>query len=253
MDPDLIAVQPKGAKPPLFCVPPAASTAMRFEKLANYLGVETPLYGFEYPGMDGKADPFTSIPKMAQAYVQEILIVQSQGPYFLAGMCYGGIVAFEMAQQLLALGHQVAFLGLLDSNYAPRKRKQLSYYAHVIRQYVNRVIFQRENSGVEIIKRRKRRSFDKNDPISKRIQNVFNANLFARLQYSSPPYPGKITKFSTDWVIAKQATKRWKKATSFGLEDHTVPGSHVRRSPDDSGMMDEPNVQVVAKKLKRMP
>jgi hypothetical protein len=114
---------------------------------------------------------------------------------------------------------------------------------------INKVIFKREEPLVELVKRSWRGQQDENDPWQQRIRKVFASNLIARLEYTSPVYPGKITKFSTDWVIAQKATREWQKATSFGLEDHIVPGSHIRRSPDDTGMMEEPNVQVVALKL----
>jgi thioesterase domain-containing protein len=111
------------------------------------------------------------------------------------------------------------------------------------------VILHREKPVVELLKRNWRGQRDEDDPLQQRIRKVFASNLMARLEYTSPVYPNKITKFSTDWRIAQQATKEWRKATSVGLEDYIVPGSHIRRSPHDTGMMEEPNVQVVAQKL----
>ena len=97
----LVDFRTSGTKPPLFCVPPAGTTAMRFEKLIKYLGDDQPAYSFEYAGMDGKTEPFTTIQFMAQAFIQELRVVQPEGPYFICGMCFGGIVAYEMAQQLI--------------------------------------------------------------------------------------------------------------------------------------------------------
>jgi thioesterase domain-containing protein len=52
---------------------------------------------------------------MAADYIDEILSVQPIGPYFLAGYCFGGIVAFEIAQQLRTLGHEVGLLANFNS------------------------------------------------------------------------------------------------------------------------------------------
>jgi thioesterase domain-containing protein len=55
---------------------------------------------------------------MATQYLEAMLKVQPEGPYFLGGWSMGGAVAFEMAQQLRVRGERVAVLALLDS-YAP--------------------------------------------------------------------------------------------------------------------------------------
>jgi thioesterase domain-containing protein len=52
---------------------------------------------------------------MAAHYATAIRKVQRRGPYFLAGWSFGGLVAFEMAQQLIAAGEPVGWLGLFDS------------------------------------------------------------------------------------------------------------------------------------------
>jgi thioesterase domain-containing protein len=53
---------------------------------------------------------------MASAHVAQLRTVQPNGPYLLAGWSFGGVLAFEMARQLVALGERVDFLGLLDAN-----------------------------------------------------------------------------------------------------------------------------------------
>jgi thioesterase domain-containing protein len=52
---------------------------------------------------------------MAAVYVKEIRRVQPHGPYFIAGYCMGGTVAFEVAQQLHELGEPIALLALFDT------------------------------------------------------------------------------------------------------------------------------------------
>ena len=52
---------------------------------------------------------------LAAAYIAEVRAVQPEGPYFLGGLSFGGIVAFEMAQQLYACGQEVGLLALFDT------------------------------------------------------------------------------------------------------------------------------------------
>ena len=52
---------------------------------------------------------------MATHYIREIQTRQARGPYHLLGASFGGLVAYEMAQQLRAEGEETALLALLDT------------------------------------------------------------------------------------------------------------------------------------------
>jgi thioesterase domain-containing protein len=56
-----------------------------------------------------------SVPELAGEYVEIIRRQQPRGPYRLGGISFGGIVAYEVAQQLVASGAQVEFVGLIDA------------------------------------------------------------------------------------------------------------------------------------------
>jgi amino acid adenylation domain-containing protein len=245
----LVGLQTLGAKPPLFCVPASATSAMRFEQLAKYLGKDQPVYSFEYAGMDGKSEPFTSIHNMAQAFIQELRTVQPKGPYYLTGLCYGGVVAFEMAQRLVNQGHQVAFLGVLDSNFPPEKRISLIYYYILTKQFIAKIQGSNLKVNVPGLERASKR-FTDTDPLKIRFQHIFTTHHIARMGYSSQPYPGKITRFSTDSPHARRSTKGWAKATTGGLDVLMTPGGHgARKQEGQTSFMQEPNVQIVAQKL----
>jgi thioesterase domain-containing protein/acyl carrier protein len=55
-----------------------------------------------------------SVEALARAHLERVRVVQPQGPYRIAGYSFGGLVAFEMAQQLRAAGQEVELLFLLD-------------------------------------------------------------------------------------------------------------------------------------------
>src|SRR5207247_2470137 len=57
-----------------------------------------------------------TIEEMAARYLSELRVAQPNGPYRLGGWSMGGVVAFEMAQQLTSLGQEVALLALVDSS-----------------------------------------------------------------------------------------------------------------------------------------
>ena len=111
----LVAIQPSGSRPNLFCMHGAGGNVLIYRELSQFLGADQPFYGLQAQGLDGSCPPLTRIEDMAVAYVKEIRRAQPRGPYYLSGYCMGGTVAYEVAQQLQAQGEQIAFLGLFDT------------------------------------------------------------------------------------------------------------------------------------------
>ncbi len=106
----LVAIQPTGSAVPLFLVPGIGGTALTFGKLARLLGPEQPVYGLQARGLDGKAKPFTSVVEAATHYLEEVRSLRPAGPYLIGGTCTGGVIAYEMAQQLRARGESVTLI-----------------------------------------------------------------------------------------------------------------------------------------------
>ena len=77
---------------------------------------DQPIYGFKARGLDGVTEPHHSTEEMARDYVREMRAIQPDGPYLLCGECVGGIVAYEMAQQLHGEGHQVGLVAMMDTD-----------------------------------------------------------------------------------------------------------------------------------------
>ncbi|HMI17032.1 MAG TPA: amino acid adenylation domain-containing protein, partial [Bradyrhizobium sp.] len=111
----LVPLQPLGAKPPFFLAHGWGGDVFVFLGLAELLAPDQPAYGLQAVGLDGKSARHTTIENMAAHYVQEIRSFQPEGPYYLGGYSMGGLIAFEMAQQLHRLGQRVALLVLFDT------------------------------------------------------------------------------------------------------------------------------------------
>lgn len=115
----LFAIRTKGSKPPLFLINAMGTGMLAYKLLTKYLDPERPVYGIRAIGMDDSRIPQNRIEQMAQTYIKEMRSVQPQGPYFVAGVCTGGTIAFEIASQLNSCGSKVEFLGLIDSTARP--------------------------------------------------------------------------------------------------------------------------------------
>jgi acetoacetyl-CoA synthetase len=104
-----------GSGRPLFMVHSITGSVMECLTLAGMLQSERPVYGLQALGLDGDEAPLHSVEKMAKGYVQRMRDVQPNGPYALVGYSFGGLIAFEIAQQLVAAGEKIEMLCLLDT------------------------------------------------------------------------------------------------------------------------------------------
>ncbi len=113
-DPRPIALTTDAGKPPLYML----AGVHLYRQLARKLHGEYSVHGV-YVGRElemlERGERIPSIEVLAQEYLEILLRHQPRGPYCLGGMSFGGIVAYEVAQQLRARGAEVAFLCLIDS------------------------------------------------------------------------------------------------------------------------------------------
>ena len=78
----LVEIQPKGSRPPFFCIHPHGGNVLVYRELSRQLGSDQPFFGLQSRGLDGRQEPLARIEDMADLYLAEIRRVQSHGPYF---------------------------------------------------------------------------------------------------------------------------------------------------------------------------
>jgi thioesterase domain-containing protein/acyl carrier protein len=110
----IVSLQSLGSRPPIFFFHTHGGTAGYSAKFIKYLGTDQPSYGVHSQGLSG-APAHLSVEEMAQHYVRELRSARPAGPYFLFGYCSGGLVAFEVARQLVRQRQEVAFLGMFNT------------------------------------------------------------------------------------------------------------------------------------------
>lgn len=258
----LVEIQKGGSKPPFFCIAAADGSILRYRELAQHLGSEQPVYGLQPQGIDGKQTFHSRIEDMAAHYIEEIRTFQPEGPYFLGGFCGGGIVAFEMAQQLHAQGQKVALLALLDA-YIDESSQPIPFNVHHHRSYLSQLgpleklnyilprikgkILNTIKSRIYLITYKLYRNNGRplpqvspNNPLVK--ESFFNK---AVSQYVRQVYPGRVSLFRPDKGIVTwhhDPTFGWGKLAAGGVESHDIPGWHT-------DFLGEPYVEFLAAKL----
>jgi thioesterase domain-containing protein len=263
----LVPIQPSGSAPPFFCVHAVGGNVLEYYDLAKYLGADQPFYGLQSRGLNGEA-PHTRIEDMAAHYIAELRQIQPQGPYFIGGRSLGGIIAYEMAYQLRAQGHEIALLAVLDSYPVGYERTSAASSLKVrARRLGNR--FSAHLTNVRSLPGREKLSYlldkSKYGPVRVKskiwrtiyrsyknlglnlpqaLKDVEQFNWLAAQQYHPQPFDGRVTLFwaSKDLRAKFDMIEGWKTLARGGMELHEISGTHL-------DMIKEPHVADLAKQL----
>jgi len=198
---------------------------------------------------------------MAALYIKEMRAVQPEGPYFLLGASFGGLVVYEMAQQLLEQNQQVALLAMLNTNcpvYSFAKRLRC-HVGHLVekgpREYAQGIVNRRFTGRVSETKNETANGLDpeiqkvlaKDSGVDQSLVRTVLAIMAADEQYvpARRVYPGKITLFWARDAKRDFEDNRlgWRKLARAGLEVHILPGTHT-------SIREEPHVAELAAKLR---
>jgi thioesterase domain-containing protein/acyl carrier protein len=256
----LIAIQPHGPKRPLFCVHPGGGTVLGYIDLARHLGSEQPFYGLESLGLNEEEKSYARVEDMAAHYIEAMQAVQPQGPYLLAGWCFGGLVAFEMAQQLQAQSQEVSFLGLLDISAGRGASEELqelddaAFLVKLVAQDISLSLDHLRQLGsdeqllyvIENVRQLNLIPPDIGLAQARCLVQILKSHIHAAKAYIPQPYRGRATLFRASEETAADSqdlTLGWEKLATEGVDLHWVPGNHHT-------MVVEPHVQVLAKQLR---
>lgn len=92
-------------------------------ELARGLGADRPVFVLEQHGLNGQEVPLT-IGQMAEDHLRTLSSFLPHGPYHLAGLCNGAVIAHEIANRLRDAGEHVGSLIAID---LPPKRNRGNY------------------------------------------------------------------------------------------------------------------------------
>ena len=265
----LVTIQDSGSRPPFFCVHGAGGNVLIYRELSQNLGSDQPFYGLQSQGLDGANPPLTKIEDMAALYKKAIRRRQPHGPYLLGGYCGGGLIAFEIAQQLRSEGEEIALLALLDtmnfSRISPFSIGSRVYYscervwfhaANFMRlDFKGKVSFFREK--IQVLRNRLpvwwgmllgkfQRNSKSTRSESRVLGNIWQANDLACQKYVPKPFPGVVTDFRPlkQYRAFDKPDAKWDR---LALQGQTVVVLPVY----PAGMLLEPFVKHLADALRK--
>ncbi len=227
----------KQGRLPLYCVHGVGGNVLLFHALAKALGADQPFYGIQARGVDGRLIAESTIQGMAASYVREIRQAQPKGPYAISGYSSGGIIAFEVAQLLMAAGETIALLAVFDSIHPDYygvasgmavpmhelRRKGFWAFTTTTLSWLYLNVQQRLRTKLVQLHRKLHRRL----PRFLRAHYLALTYFEALKRYEMKPYPGKLTifraskkRFETDPSLG------WRKYVAGEIEIVEVKGSH---------------------------
>ena len=111
----LVPIRKGGNKPAIFLVHDGDGETMLYRNLALRLDPDHPIYGLQPHSHSKHPILHTRIEEMAAYHIDKMHTVQPQGPYFIGGMCAGGVIAYEIARQLQSQSETVGMVALIDA------------------------------------------------------------------------------------------------------------------------------------------
>ncbi len=247
----IVPIQANGLRPPLFGI-----HNLDFNSIPSRLGNQQPIYGLHYAIAEpiGTKLSLPSVEELAAHYIEQMRLIQPKGPYYLMGYSYGGLVAYEMAQQLVAKGEKIALLVLINSFLKIKK----IYFP--LNKIINNILQMGLPRLIKSNKIRLKNAFNnyiKTWYIQESDLHLYNPHLYTPAplrqsmnSYIPKPYSGR--------VIFLKATEldpllenfnytheypdvAWKKLLS-DLVIYEIPGDH-------SKILQEPYVEILSQKL----
>jgi amino acid adenylation domain-containing protein len=268
----LVALQPNGSKRPFFCVHPATGNIFGYIRLAHHLGIDRPFFGLQDPKLFGEGSVDAAIADIASSYIKAIREVQPEGPYLLGGWSFGGLAAFEMAQQLRKQGQQTALLVIIDASSPVHQLRRFTsadaaQILSILAMEMAPGTATDSRSLVENLRRLPARELqvkyvvdyvkEHNDSLVipsyadkylQRCLELFESRIKAGKQYMPQLYLGPITLLRADERIlqiegeAADATLGWQELSAEPVKVHVVPGNHAT-------LVREPHVESLARQL----
>jgi len=200
---------------------------------------------------------------MAAHYIKEIRELEPKGPYYLAGDTLGGLIAFEIAQQLTSQGEEVGLLAMFDTlcplplSFGPRVLSHLRHLKQLGPQkyllaaggsLAKRLGARFANYSLEGDLSTEEQDFAdgvsaSGDAVQKTEWGIY---LATHVNYRPPQqrFPGRITYFlarDNQYTSGEEDSRRnWKRGAAE-FEVYVIPGRHntITEEPFVAGLAEK--------------
>jgi thioesterase domain-containing protein len=233
-------------EPPVFIIPGASGSILELGPLVSNLTIQNPVYAAVIKGLKADETPYSRIEDIAEHCINNITVINPDGPYILLGYSLGGVIALEIAHQLTLTKQPVPLVILLESYPSETIWPILCHFDILLREIGKTLRFVKDQS----VRASARYVADRfcglynyllrmmcglsylapvaPDQISAAARPVYSASLTALKRYRPPAYNGKVVFVETlekSTFDPRNPLWIWQKYLG-NIEVRRVPGSH---------------------------
>ncbi len=239
----LVTLQSEGTKPTFFFVHGLGGTVMRFHALARHMAPDQPFVCFQAQGIDGNLPVLDRVDDMAALYHEHLKQAQADGPYYLGGYSFGGLVALEVARRLAEAGQEIGLLALVDT-YFVGQGPQSSLLGRFFSLSSEQKVAYLKKRATRYRRGIKRRIDSLSLPLP--VKAVRAACAVAEQKYRPSTFSVPLTLFRASEKALRGldgSQNGWQQYAAGGLEIHEIDGDH-------GNILNEPNVRQLAAALR---
>jgi hypothetical protein len=223
----------------------------------------------------GECQSYLPLEEIARRYADDLCDLQPDGSFRLAGYSFSGVLAYELACQLVDRGRQVKLVAVIDTGLCGDRPPTLAgafgimlAVAINLPSWVLDNILRTEPNGfiaglnnhLQMLGKRGSRVLSSGSTMPRKpeLGDLFDVNrlppkyakmmeynLRAFCEYAPKHYPGRLTLLragTRPLLHSQSADLGWSEWVTGGVEILSIPGHHA-------SMLKEPNVQVLARNM----
>ena len=236
----IVPLRRQGTRPPLFLI----CGIHIYRDVAECLNNEQPVYTIfiadEIENMASsrravRDEELPSVEKQAAQYVKLIRDQQATGPYYLGGVSFGGLLAYEIAQQLHNSGEQVDLVAAFDSSLRGTDTR------HPLRVWLSNI---KQQTLARLRGEPDADAMSKTNKLVALRRRMFSVT---GLRYKAKPANFRFALFRAMDRPAREIDPLigWKDLVKSEIEVFDVPGTHV-------SCLSPPHASVLAEKLESL-
>ena len=235
---------------PFFLIHSMAGTVVEMWAVLRALTSPRPVYGLQARGLEDGQEPHLRVQEMAAEYLEFVRSVQPHGPYALGGYSFGGLVAFEMANQLHRAGESVELVMVVDAQVDGRYLPARQQWQNLVRRFLERTevfraLTDRQQKWSYLVAKglvfvdRCRETLGlppkhpelvgnivfeaDHSPVLRRLRGAMR---LATRAYRPPVYQGRVVFVRPEQPGATDPLPVWRRAVRGELALETTPGDH---------------------------
>ena len=251
----LVPIQSAGNGTPVIFIHEMGGNVYPYLLLGKYLQSDHPVFAIRAPEI-----AIESIEEMSKSYIEEIEKAFGNAPVILAGYCFGGAVAYDMARRISKKGKGPPLTIIIDFMYLNLIRYRPRYLFNLLKAETPHKFYIRIKDKLKKVYGKVVRALTNSDKglrdevedyfelpaAPEAVQKKIETHFRAMRDYKPGQFEGDICLILSESTYSKfDQCAGWDRLVSGKIDVSIIEADHV-------SLMEEPQISLVAKKVEKI-